>query len=166
MFTGVDQVICAVAWELVQPSIKRAANLGVVNKCNGVVIVLDPRKRPVHGTLDECKNAVMFKSALGNGSDYSKYGDIALSKAHVTFKNQMPSSVVQQQFPHLYEVGNTKWGGSTIDAGGLIVAFSGVQAVYDEMIAEWMASAIRALCRWEMTKTDGVMDSDSSFIGS
>ena len=75
----------------------------------------------------------------------------------------LPSRQVQQESPHLYRHGDTKWGGSVV-RNGLIVAFSGVQAVFDEMIAGWMADAIIALCRNDMTKPDGIMASDSSFV--
>lgn len=46
-----------------------------------------------------------------------------------------------------------------------MVAFSGVQAVFDEAIAGTMLRWIVALCQDEMTREGGVMDSDTSFIG-
>lgn len=57
---------------------------------------------------------------------------------------KLPSSMIQTQYPHPYVLGNTKWGGDTVDEGGLVVAFSGVQAMHDKMISEWMVSANRA----------------------
>jgi hypothetical protein len=167
MFTGINATICRQAFYTIMPAIERAAKEGTTNKLKGVIVVLDPRLRPVMGTQTEMQDAVLFTDSVDptiNG-EQQKYGEIALSKAFVTWRTGQPSCRIQQEFPYQYEAGMTKWGGSTVDRGGLIVAFSGVQAVFDEMIAEWMASAIRAICRWEMTGTDGVMSTDSSFVG-
>ena len=43
----------------------------------------------------------------------------------------------------------TQWGGSIV-RDGLICAFSGVQPIFDEMIAGWMADAVIACCRHAM----------------
>lgn len=160
MFTGIDEDICAYAWELLQPSIKNLAEFGVTNKHAGVVIVLDPDEP----YSDSIGIPILFGDSVSD-QDYEKYNEIACAKALVSWRTGLPSSLVQTEFPYLYREGDTKWGGSTVDAGGLVVAFSGVQAVYDELISEWMASTIRALCRNEMTRPGGVMEHDSSFLG-
>jgi hypothetical protein len=46
-----------------------------------------------------------------------------------------------------------------------VVAFSGVQAVYDEAISGTMLRWIVALCQDGMTREGGVMSQDTSFIG-
>ena len=139
VFTGISEMICDVAWMVIRPSIEKAASAGITNKLAGAMIVLDPRSE---------EEFVLYANVIDDAQD-PIYSNIAMAKASVTFKHRKPSSVVQQQYPYLYQEGDTKWGGCTIDAGGLIVALSGVQAVYDEMISEWMASAIRALSRFE-----------------
>jgi hypothetical protein len=70
---------------------------------------------------------------------------------------------VQQNAPHLYQPGWTKWGGSAVEYK-LVVAFSGVEAVFDEAISWSMMAWLLAMCRHEMTKPDGVMASDNAFL--
>lgn len=155
-FTGITQATCAKAWNsMVFPSLAPLAGLGIINKYAGCIVVLDP---------NSSEFAVLFSATINSAEDDQRYMHIAMAKAEVSRRTGLSSSLVQTQYPHLYTEGDTKWGGSTVDGVGLVVAFSGVQAVYDEMISEWMASAIRALCRNEMTKKGGVMDSEDSFL--
>lgn len=143
---------CAMAWDMISPSIAYSADMTVTNKYAGCIVV-----------YNEVGQAIFVTTINGQEED-AKYVEIAHAKAQVSMRTGMTSSEVQTQYPYLYENGDTKWGGSTIMPGGVVIAFSGVQAVYDEMISEWMASTIRALCRNEMTRPGGVMESDSSFI--
>ena len=156
-FAGVTANICQVAWEIALPSIKLASEGGVTNKpvAVGTIVVLNPHT----GT-------VLFQARVNDSHpSVAKYDEIALAKAQVTFETQLPSRKVQQDAPHLYRAGWTKWGGSTIQ-DGLVVAFSGVQAVFDEAIAKSVAAWIIALCQDEMTRDGGVMDSESSYVGT
>ncbi|MCL2869445.1 hypothetical protein FWF48_01380 [Candidatus Saccharibacteria bacterium] len=117
------------------------------------------------GEEDDLENYVCFTAEIDpKAKDAAKYRELALAKAFVSLKTGMASSLVQTQYPYLYDAGDTKWGGSTIMPGGIIIGFSGVQAVFDEMIAEWMASAIRAIYRDIMTCKGGMMDQPSGFI--
>jgi len=155
MFTGLTEDICQQAWELILPTINYAIRNEITNNYAGTIVVVRSE------TADE-EEFNFFRSLPDSDP---KYKTIAISKAYVSISTGLPSSVVQQQCPYLYEAGDTKWGGSTVMPGGVVVAFSGVQTVFDEMIAEMMASAIRGLCRWEMTKPEGIMDNESDFIG-
>ncbi len=150
MFAGLSYEICAAAWNVII-----AANIdGVTNKQAGTIVVLYPH------TGD-----VAFMSRLNyNHPDAEKYDRIAVAKAVVSKKTGLPSRQVQQEAPHLYLPGMTKWGGAVI-RNGLVVAFSGVQAVYDEAIAWSMLAWVEAMCRNEMTRPGGVMASDDSFLG-
>lgn len=155
-FTGITQATCEMAWRtMVFPSLAPLADLGIINKYAGCIVVLDP---------NSSEFAVLFSATINGENDDYIFDKIAHAKARISHRTGLSSSLVQTQYPHLYTEGDTKWGGSTVDGVGLVVAFSGVQAVYDEMISEWMASAIRALCRNEMTKKGGVMDSEDSFL--
>lgn len=162
----ITEDICAKAWDMISPAVAKVNGMGITNKYAGTVVVFNPNadpRLPVNGH----NGHVLFEARIVNDeisvSDRSKYTTIAIAKAEVSFRTGLPSRQVQQESPHLYKDGDTKWGGSVV-RNGLIVAFSGVQAVFDEMIAGWMADAIIALCRNEMTKPDGVMASESSFI--
>lgn len=167
MFNGISDRLCEDAWSLLYPTLREAADTGVTNKFAGCIVVLDPRA--TYRGQPTVEDVVLYTSSIhmpepDDAND--KYVRIAMAKAYVTFKHRMPSAVVQQRYPYLYEDGDTKWGGSTITPGGLIVAFSGVQAHFDEMIAEMLASIITALCRDGMLNKDrGVMFQDTSFIG-
>ena len=161
MFTGISEEICAEAWEGLQPLIKHFAVKARFNKFDGTIVVIDPRviDRPkMADALKVFDASIIFVGFVGD-NETPKYTDIARSKAFVTWKTGLPSSLVQQQYPYLYTEGDTIWGGSTIDAGGLIVAFSGVQQVHDEAISETMAALVRSICRDKMTMDEGVLDS-------
>lgn len=160
MFTGISEEICKEAWAGTQPLIQHFADTKRFNKFKGTVVVVDPRvvDRPKSEHAREVFDAAcIFVGFVGDDED-EKYTAVALSKAFVTWKTGLPSSIVQQQHPYAYSLGDTIWGGSTINDGGLIVAFSGVQQVHDEAISEIMASLIRSICRDEMTMDNGVLD--------
>lgn len=153
-YVGLTDTICQVAWEIIKPSIIRAAELNVTNKLAGTIVVLEP------WTGD-----VLFQARVDNDHpDAEVYDKIALTKANVTWATKLPSRVVQQSAPHLYLVGMTKWGGAVIE-NGLVVSYSGVQPVYDEANSWSQLKWIIALCQNEMTKPGGVMETDGSFIG-
>lgn len=144
---------------MILPSVIAAANNEITNKLAGTIVVTDPNESM------RDRMVVMFVRDIDTNQD-AKYKLIAMAKAELSNRTRLRSSTVQQAHPELFIRGDVKWGGSTILPSGLVVAFSGVQAVFDEMISEWMASAIRALCRNEMVREGGVMDSDSSFLVS
>ena len=154
MYAWLTEEICAAAWRIVLPMVEQAWGTAITNKLAGTIVVLDPYNGQV---LFQCRVRVDHRDA-------EKYDQIALAKATVSWETGLPSRQVQQDAPHLFLPGMTKWGGSAIEHK-LVVAFSGVQAVYDEAIAASMLAWIIALCRHEMTKEGGVMASDSSFIG-
>jgi hypothetical protein len=158
MYDGVTNAICEVAWDMVFPAVRRAAEQGVVEACQGTVVVLDPTV-PYAPTV---ATPILFEASIG--AEVAMFGEFATAKAAVTWRTGLSSRQVQQSRPHLYLPGDVKWGGSVV-RDDLIVAFSGVQAVLDEMIAGWMADALIGLCREAMTKPDGVMASDSSYLG-
>lgn len=172
MFTGVSHQICATAWDIVQPAIRQAAEQGVIDRFAGAVVVLDPYATSVSGYQDGQSVAeaadqpgVLFMAEIDGSTeiDPATFRRVALAKAHVSLTVGHPSRIVQQQMPHLYQAGMTKWGGSTV-RDGLVVAFSGVQAVFDEMISGWMADAVIALCRNEMTRPGGVLEQRSIYV--
>jgi len=159
MYDGVTNAICEVAWDMVYPAVGRAAEQGVVEACQGTVVVLDPT---VPYAPTAAAAPILFEASIG--AEVAMFRKFATAKAAVTWRTGLSSRQVQQTYPHLYLPGDVKWGGSVV-RDGLIVAFSGVQAVLDEMIAGWMADALIGLCREAMTKPDGVMASYSSYLG-
>lgn len=152
-FEGISSDICQIAWLTVLPTIENAARVGLTNKRAGTLVVLDP----AHGDI-------LFSASVDEDyPDSEKYDEIAMAKAKLSWRTQMPSRRVQQEAPHLYTEGDTKWGGAVI-RNGLVVSFSGVQAVFDEAIAWSVLAWIEAICRYEMVKPDGVMNQEGSYI--
>lgn len=161
-FRGLSERLCSTAWDLVAPAVERAWASGLTERRAGCVVVLD---EPLPGPTAARAAAPLFIGYVEEGEDPELYRVHALAKAEVSARTGLSSRGLQQQAPHLYRPGMTKWGGSVV-RDGLVCAFSGVQPVFDEMIADWMAGAVISLCRHEMLRPGGVMDSDLSFLGS
>ena len=159
-YSGLSAQICQKAWEITLGTVLMAAANNVTNKLAGTIVVCVPRINDP----DQGFDTVFIADVVGEHPDREKYEDIAVAKAEVSWLTGLPSRKVQQDAPFLYESGMTKWGGSVIE-NGLVVAFSGVQAAFDEAIAGTMLRWIVALCQDEMTREGGVMSQDTSFIG-
>ncbi len=124
MYEGLSTDICRKAWEITLGTVLNAAEKSVTNKLAGTIVVCFPR------THTETEfDMVFITDVVGEHPDQAKYERIAVEKAKVSWETGLPSRKVQQDAPHLYQNGMTKWGGSVIE-NGLIVAFSGVQAVF------------------------------------
>ena len=159
MYKGLNENLCQLAWELVKPLVIKAAGNSIIKRRAGTIVVCRPGQSPG----DQLE--VLFMAQVdSNYPDAAEYSEIALAKARVSLRTGLPSRTVQQDAPHLYESGMTKWGGSVIE-NGLIVAFSGVEAIFDEAIASTMLRWVVTLCQHEMTRPHGVMSKDTSYIG-
>jgi hypothetical protein len=154
MFTGITKEICATAWEIIMPAIEKAYALEVLNGFEGTIIVIDPTS-PDH--------EVLFAGHVG--VEQPHYLTWVKHKAAVTLRTGLDSSRVRQDFPHLYKEGDIKWPGAII-RDGLVVAFSGVQGEFDEMIGEWMVSAIRAISRDQMLRPGGATSQEGPYLGT
>ncbi|PKQ25142.1 MAG: hypothetical protein CVT64_11480 [Actinobacteria bacterium HGW-Actinobacteria-4] len=154
MFTGVNQDICSQAWEILVPAIKKAAELEILNGLVGSVVVIDPNSET---------GETLFTGHVGEHDP--KFAQWATAKAAVTLRTGLDSVQVRQDFPHLYMEGDIKWPGAVI-RDGLVVAFSGVQGEFDEMISEWMISAIRGISRDLMLRPGGAAEQDGPFLTS
>lgn len=145
--------ICIRAWAITKQAATEAATTKITNKFAGTIIVLNP-----------WDGTVLFEERLNETHlCKDKYDEIALAKAQVSRDTGLSSREVQQNAPHLYTVDMTKWGGSVVE-NKLVVAFSGVQAIFDEAIAATMLRWVVALCQHEMTRPEGVMDADGDYI--
>jgi hypothetical protein len=158
MYEGLSGSICETAWDMVLPAVERAAANGITDGHRGTIVVLDPTVPYASGVAVP----VIYRSDILDGHT-PLYSEFATAKAAISWRTGLSSREVQQTSPHLYRRGDIKWGGSVF-RDGLIVAFSGVQAVLDEMIAGWMADALLGLCREAMTSPVGVMASGDSYL--
>ena len=146
---------CIFAWAITKQAATEAATTGVTNKLAGTIIVLNP-----------WDGTILFEERLDEShSDKDKYDEIAKAKAQVSRDTGLSSREVQQNAPYLYTADMTKWGGSVVE-NKLVVAFSGVQAIFDEAIAATMLRWIVALCQNEMTRPGGIMSSDDAYIST
>ncbi|HEY1064001.1 MAG TPA: hypothetical protein VGE30_01750 [Candidatus Saccharimonadales bacterium] len=159
--------MCEEAWEIILPSIKYAADTGLINKYAGTIVVLDPT---VSGTVRlspaQDNYGVVFTATID--PDYEcakKYRDFAHFKAQQTWRTGLSGRQLREQPWHYQEPsnrnpGDLKWAGA-INHCGIIVAFSGVQEAYDEWISYMMATQLVARCHVLMAD---IMSNDDSFI--
>jgi hypothetical protein len=152
MFPGITTEVCATAWLMVTPAIEKAFALSVTDGLRGTILVIDPAS---------VTHEVLFTGHVGEPQD--PYLEYATGKAKVTARTGMDSSRVRQDFPHLYIEGDIKYPGAIL-RDGIVVAFSGVQGVFDEMICEWMVSAIRALCRDQFQRPGGADEQPGPYL--
>lgn len=103
----------------------------------------------------------MAQAAFGDTSAWEhEYRRFAWSKARITARTGMATSLVAASFPHLLMPGDTKYWGSWIE-GDIIAAASGVEPYYDEMFSKWTVDAAVALCKHAHTQA---LAKDSAFL--
>jgi len=165
-FSGLTSVTCHRALSLVLPVIES----GLFKRDQGHLVVINPaipyEPKYRNGPADEkFDDVVLFDRNFGGDPETwdGPYKDVARSKAFISWKTGLPSHRVQQEAPYLYEPGMTKWGGSAVAPGGLVVAFSGVEWFFDQMISEIMVAAIKATCLSDMREV--MADSNVNTIG-
>ncbi len=175
MFSGLTDGTCEAAVELIKPVLE----LGAFKRTDGQLIVLDP-SRPYTKDFEDLEReiaagdeealrkfwleVVLNEWDFGDKANWEHpYDFVAASKAFISWRTGLPSHMVQQLYPYLYKQGDTKWGGSTVLPGGLVIAFSGVEWYYDQMIAEMMGSAIKAVCLAGMKPV--LADDSITFLG-
>lgn len=108
------------------------------------VVVLDPTRRyDGHNTLLQ---AILYEESFGEPREQWErpFDDFACKKAYIAWRTGMDTHLVQQRFPHLYGEGNIKFGGGVL-RDGIVVGVSGVQWYFDQMFAELVVSACKAL---------------------
>lgn len=144
------------AINLVLPAIDAAYTHQVINRLHLHIVVLNPTSIALEG-------AILVERSIGDTNVWAHpYDRIARSKAMVTWRTGLPSHEVLALAPHLYVEGDVRYGGST-NLNGIVVACSGVQSHFDQMIAQWIASACYALCIDEFEPLTGSTAPD--FLG-
>lgn len=143
MFTGFTPELCAQAWDLVKPSVERAAAHRVIRAAVGDLVVLDPVRRD--GT-------VFWTGSVGD-TEEKTYG-YAVAKARVAERTGVDTSRLRTDQPHLYTTGDIVYPGGVV-RHGLVAAFSGVEGEADEMIAEWFIAAVRGIARLGFVSSTG-----------
>src|SRR2546421_4138116 len=132
------------AVQIVLPAIQSAMETGLVKRKDLHVVILDPAvKCDPWSSIEE---AVLYEQSLGDIANWEHdYVAIARAKADISWKTGFPSQAVQELFPHFLEGNDTVHAGSAV-VSGIIVGISGVQWYFDQMFAEMVATACKALC--------------------
>lgn len=104
----------------------------------------------VHLVVLAADGSILLETDLGPeaGKDPARVAHttaIARGKAQLHFRTGRPSLEVQARKPHVLQVGDTIYGGSS-DHEGIIVAASGVQSCFDETISAIVAAILWGLC--------------------
>lgn len=174
LFPGITYDVCDLALNIQVPAFKRAFEMGVARRFAGTFVVMAPHAQASspHPSLDEVEAAALIKRRIDpQWPEVAKYDEIALSKAAVLWGLRpvlgpnFTTRDVQQGYPHLYLPGMVKYGGGVCQSG-VIYAFSGVQANYDEAFALSVAAWVEAMCREAMVDPDaGVMNENGPRVG-
>jgi len=153
MFTGLTPELCAQAWDLVIPAVARAAATGLIRGDSGHAVVLDPARRDA---------TVLWTGHVGEPEEKT-YG-YAIAKARVAERTGTDTSRLRMDVPHLYTAGDIVYPGGIV-RHGLVAAFSGVEGEADEMIAEWLVSAIRGIARLGFVSPQGPDATGTRYLG-
>jgi hypothetical protein len=153
MYTGLTTEICQRAWDMLVPAIRHGANSGLLNGYKGSLVVLNPANPD---------GEPFFTASLND--DPEQFPQWAEAKTRVVARTGVDTSRMRDAEPHLYQAGDIVWPGG-IARSGMIVAFSGVQGEYDEMIGEWFVAAVRAICRVEFLGPEGGDSQPTQFLG-
>jgi hypothetical protein len=122
------------------------------------ITILDPAFKGGFG-----EGIILYERSVGDQSKWNyNYEEIARLKAKMTYEHKLPSKVIVEQMPYLLEWRDIKyWGSAYMD--GIIVAVSGFDQHFDQMLAEIIASLCKGFCFDEMYKNiipaeGGMMD--------
>lgn len=117
-------------------------------KCGDLHIVI-ANPSVAAGSMTESQwyeGGILYEHSVGERSAWQfPFDKIARSKCHLSWRYVMPTQVLQALAPHLLNAGDTVYYGSAV-RDGLVVACSGVQPFYDQMVSAWVLEACRALC--------------------
>lgn len=171
-FAGLTAAHCAAALDLVSPSIEEILGR-VAKRYAGNLVVGNPStpREPKYKKWsvdpdDPFEELVLFETQWGDVSRWTApFREVSRSKLFASWKLQMATRRMQVEAPWAYEEGWTKWPGSIWLPGNLVIAFSGVEDYFDEMICMLMHAGIWGVCMREMHGPDGVMaNSDITFL--
>jgi hypothetical protein len=137
-----DEKLALKAIELAGVPVAQALFKGPANRSHGQLIV---GVRDVDGT-----GSVLATRTFGLPQDWQyPFDAIAEGKFNITVRTGLPSREVQFLHPELIEADDVIYYGSAI-VGNIVVAYSGIQAYFDEVIAYAVAYMLRALVQNEL----------------
>jgi hypothetical protein len=121
------------AFRIVAPLIQQFLDSGVPKRKHLAIVVLCPEQgEPV------------FRRSFGNHDEWEHdYEFYASAKARVSFKHKCMSRELSLT-PHLFSKDEVIYPGGVYHQG-IVVAASGIESEYDEMVATWLVSAVVAV---------------------
>lgn len=144
------------AIDMILPAITALMKNGTFKRSDLHIVVGYPGIPP--GSMDKATwmaKGILWEHSIGDNDKWAApFQDIARSKAELTWRHGMSTRLLQARKPYLLVPGDTIYFGSaTIDEqGDLVVAASGVQPWYDEMISRWMLAALIGCCHNELQR--------------
>jgi hypothetical protein len=131
---GYDKATAKKAIAMVKPSIVMNMKLGVFKReCISICIL------SLDGTVLHQEDIKLKKEEWTHD-----FRSIALSKAEVSYRIKADSALLSARMPWKRKSGDTNYPGGKYYKG-IAVGVSGVESWFDEMIANWVISAIVAL---------------------
>ncbi|MBI4175509.1 hypothetical protein HY523_02735 [Candidatus Berkelbacteria bacterium] len=131
------------AIQLIRPAINVAMERKVFKRKHLHVVILDPAVP--YGS--EIHLPILCEEQWGDPRDWEHdYQKIAHDKAFLSWKHRLSTEQLQLMAPYLCEGHDTLYWGSVCDEG-IVVAASGLQQWFDQMVARIIAAACKALCR-------------------
>ncbi len=151
MFQGLTENLVAEAVEIVRPTIKKFLQSGRTGGRHDLYLVV----------LKPGSEEILYETFFSYPKSWKyPFDKIAIAKALQCKRTGMVGRNVLKDAPWLMKPGDARYAGGVIE-NGLVVAASGVQDHFDEMISWMVLSVIQGLCRDEVSKVE---DNDPDFI--
>lgn len=138
------------------------AGLGLVNREHGHLFIMNPAQP--YGEDVDFVRAVLFEQSLRDSKEWEHdYTRIAQRKAELAWRTGVSTREAVFLYPHLLEVRDVRWPGGIVHHG-IVVAYSGVHAPWDEAFAYMVAAMLEAYAR-EMMDRNIHPDTGADFLG-
>jgi hypothetical protein len=154
MYVGITTDLVQEAVDMVKPTIVDLLRSGRTGEWKSLFLVVGLQGLELF----------LWEESFGEPRQEWKYpfDKIAKEKAKQCMRTGMTGRTLFRDAPWLIKPGDTRYVGGVYDAG-LVVAASGLQDHFDEMIARMILAAIQGLCRDEISK---IQDDDPDFFGA
>lgn len=134
------------AVEFLLPAIKQLMDSSVFKRDDLHIVIAKPLFPDNRDEVDWHESGILYEYSMGDREKWEyQFQAIARAKCYMSWRTGMSTQMLQVRAPHLLQKCDTVFYGSAV-SDGLVVACSGVQPFYDQMISHWVLEACRALC--------------------
>lgn len=135
--------IAEAAFEIIKPSVQKLLKERAVRE-DMHIVVMNPTIKPWEGSFED---AVLAEFSTTDKSGWANTYDVfALGKAKQAWRDGRDNVSKHLLSPATLKDGDVAFYGS-FDYEGVIVAASGVEAWFDQLVSGWMALTIQQLCQ-------------------